>query len=57
MEYNEPIFGNLACKICFHSWDAFFPDGINSDTVECPKCHKQVPVCFSELDNNKTPEQ
>lgn len=55
MKYDEPIWGSLTCKECGNTWESFMPDGIDSDTVECPKCHKQVEICFAELDENERP--
>jgi hypothetical protein len=32
---------SLKCLLCSHEWIALFPDGHDSNTVECPNCHKE----------------
>jgi hypothetical protein len=31
----------LKCIYCSHEWIALFPNGIESNTVECPSCRKE----------------
>jgi len=40
----EPLFTNLKCQHCHHQWNGFFPDGIDSNSYECPKCHKLTTI-------------
>jgi hypothetical protein len=34
--------GPAYCGLCGYSWEAFIPDGLNSNKIECPNCNKII---------------
>jgi len=47
---DEPVLSRAYCVLCSFEWDAFCPDGIDIDKLECPQCHCLSGIFCSDND-------